>query len=69
MSESRRETGEAILASLPATTGRTPGEWVQLVRDHGPDSRIERVAWLRHEHGLDMVTANAVVDEAERLAC
>jgi predicted transport protein len=57
--------GEAILRNLPAKTGKTLDEWIEIVRRDGPPARRDRVAWLKSEHGLGHVTAEQIVGAAE----
>jgi hypothetical protein len=52
--------GRAIVANLPAKTGRTLDQWVELVLTRGEAERKERVAWLKTEHGLGHVTAEVI---------
>ena len=65
MPKSPKEMGDAIAKNLPAKTGRTFEEWVELTRKEGLPSRKERVAWLKSAHGLGTVTANFIAADAE----
>jgi len=65
MPKSPKEMGEAITKNLPAKTGRTFEEWVELTRRDGPPSRKERIAWLKSDHNLGTVTANFIAADAE----
>ena len=65
MPKSPKEMGEAIARNLPAKTGRTFEEWIDLTREKGPASRKERIAWLKSEHGIGTVTANFIAADAE----
>ena len=65
MPKSPKEMGEAIAKNLPAKTGRTFEEWVELTRRQGLSSRRERIAWLKTEHGLGTVTATFIAADAE----
>jgi predicted transport protein len=57
--------GEAIARNLPAKTGRTFQQWVDLVKKAGLATRPERVQWLKSKHQLGAVTANFIAAEAE----
>src|SRR3954466_16060532 len=65
MSRSPKEMGEAIARNLPAKTGRTFEQWVELTRREGLSSRRERIAWLKTQHGLGTVTAPFIAADAE----
>src|SRR3954465_1299061 len=65
MPKSPKEMGEAIARNLPAKTGRSFEQWVELARKEGPPSRKERIGWLKSEHGLGSVTAMFIAAEAE----
>ena len=56
----------AVIANLPARTGRTADEWVAFTRAHGPTAHRERVAWLKGEHGLGHVAAWLIAEYAGR---
>jgi hypothetical protein len=45
------------IAELPAKTGRTLEQWVELIRKEGPADEKARRAWLKQEHGLGTNTA------------
>jgi len=45
------------IADLPAKTGRTLQQWIELVREEGPAEEKERRAWLKERHGLGTNTA------------
>jgi hypothetical protein len=53
-------------AELPAKTGRSLDDWVQLLEKKGPASTKERVAWLRSEHGLGINGATWIAARAEQ---
>jgi predicted transport protein len=57
--------GAAIARNLPAKTGRTFQQWVDLVKKAGLATRLERVEWLKSNHRLGTVTANYIAAEAE----
>jgi predicted transport protein len=62
----RPETmGQAILRNLPARTGKTVEEWIEIVRRKGPPDRRGRVEWLKSVHGLGHVTAEQIVGAME----
>ena len=64
----RPETmGQAILRNLPAKTGKTLDEWVELVRLEAPQERRGRVDWLKSVHDLGHVTAEQIVGSMEPL--
>ena len=65
MPKSPKEMGEAIARNLPAKTGRTFEEWVELTRRQGFSTRRERVEWLKSKHGLGTVTATFIAADAE----
>ncbi len=65
MPKSPKEMGEAIAKNLPAKTGRTFEQWVELTRRQGPASRKERIGWLKSGYGLGTVTANFIAADAE----
>lgn len=56
---------KAIVQNLPQRTGRSLPEWIQLVRDHGPETRQERVRWLKAEHRLGHIQAEIVADQVD----
>lgn len=57
----------AIVRNLPAKTGRSLDEWVDVLLATAPTGqRKERVAWLKSEHGLGHGQASMVVDAADR---
>ncbi len=56
---------QAIIANLPANTGKTIEEWVQLVKKDGPAGTKERRDWLKMQHKLGGTTAWMIVDHAE----
>jgi Domain of unknown function (DUF5655)/Domain of unknown function (DUF4287) len=57
----------AIIGNLLEKTGRSIGQWAEVVRSKAPaGSRKERVAWLQREHSLGHVQASMVVDWVDR---
>jgi len=65
MPKSPKEMIDAIARNLPAKTGRTYEQWVDLTKKEGPATRKERIAWLKSKHGLGTVTATFIAAEAE----
>ena len=59
-----RGMGEAIVRNLPARTGRSLQQWLDLLAQDGPADAREQVAWLQRTHGLGRVTAQVVVGHA-----
>jgi hypothetical protein len=53
------------IAQLPAKTGRTLEQWVQLVKEDGPPTEKERRDWLKKEHGLGTNSAWWIAERAE----
>ncbi len=53
----------AIKSNLPAKTGKTFAEWVQLARS-GPKTAKECRDWLKEQHGLGHGTADIIAAEA-----
>lgn len=68
MPMSPQAMAEAVIRNLPAKTGKTLAQWVELVKREGPADRKARVAWLKEVHKLGHVQASVVVEEAERPA-
>jgi hypothetical protein len=57
----------AIIGNLLDKTGRSIGQWAELVRSKAPaGSRKERIAWLQREHALGHGQAAIVVDWVDR---
>ena len=46
------------LRNIETSTGRSIGEWVDLIRASGLAKHGEIVAWLKNEYGLSHGTAN-----------
>lgn len=65
-SRSPEEMRKAIARNLPARTGRTFEEWVEIAKAQGPSGRREKEAWLKSEHGLGGGTAMFIASESER---
>src|ERR1035437_7113370 len=43
---------EANLERLKERTGRTLDEWIRVVKNSGPSTGKERIAWLKQAHGI-----------------
>lgn len=56
----------AIIRNMPAKTGKTLEQWIEVVRAAALPKRKERVAWLKSEHGLTHVYAEIIVWEADK---
>jgi hypothetical protein len=56
---------QAIIANLPANTGKSIDEWVKLVKKDAPAGTKERREWLKKQHKLGGTTASMIVDHAE----
>ncbi|NLE76647.1 MAG: DUF4287 domain-containing protein [Chloroflexi bacterium] len=57
-----------IAENLPAKTGRSLAEWVQVVWRGPYGKRKDRIAWLKAEFGLGHGQAQVVADEAAKSA-
>jgi hypothetical protein len=55
---------EKIIANLPARTGRSLDQWVELVNVSGPFAETDRRAWLKERHGLGDTTASMIAQHA-----
>ncbi len=60
MPRTPEEMAAAIAKNLPAKTGRTLEEWVALARASGMPAHMQRVEWLKREHGLGHSTASLI---------
>lgn len=57
----------AIIRNLKDKTGRSIGQWADLVRSKAPaGTRKERIAWLQREHALGHTQAAMIVDWVDR---
>jgi predicted transport protein len=57
----------AIIRNLLDKTGRSIGQWADLMRSKAPaGSRKERIAWLQREHALGHTQAAMIVDWVDR---
>lgn len=65
---SPRDMMSAVTGSMEARTGRTLGEWVDLVRASGLDLFDQNAVrrWLKKEHGVLQNSAYAIADAAAR---
>ena len=54
----------AILENLPAKTGRSLAEWIQVIRAEGPATEPELREWLKTEKGVGTVTAWVIAQHA-----
>src|SRR5262245_6911680 len=53
------------IAELPAKTGRTLEQWVELIRTEGPAEMKPRRQWLKEQFGLGTNTAWWLAERAE----
>ena len=56
---------KAVIANLPAKTGKSIEEWVSLVKKDAPAGTKERREWLKKRHQLGGTTASMIVNHAE----
>jgi hypothetical protein len=56
---------QAIIANLPAKTGKSLQEWLLLIQKDGPAGEKERREWLKKEHKLGGTTAWMLAERAE----
>ena len=61
MPKSPKEMYKAILKNLPRHTGKTLEQWMELVKNKGPEDRKEQVDWLRIKHNLGSGQAKTIV--------
>lgn len=52
------------IADLPAKTGRTFEQWLEVIRTEGPPDQKARSAWLKAEHGMGTNTASWLAERA-----
>ena len=69
MPNSPQDMMRAVIANLPAKTGRSFAEWVALTREQaitrlGLSKNGEVVSWLKRDHGLGHSTAFIIAAEA-----
>src|SRR5262249_39502471 len=55
---------QAWVQSLPAKTGRSLKEWIQLVQNDGPSSEPDRRDWLKRQHSLGTNMASWLAERA-----
>jgi hypothetical protein len=55
----------AIIANLPANTGRSLEEWLVLLEQSGPRGEKERRQWLMQQHKLGNTTAWMIAERGE----
>lgn len=65
-----REMMDAMSRSMKERTGRTVGEWVEVVRGSGLDPLDQNAVrrWLKAEHGIPQNSQWAIADAAARAA-
>jgi len=56
--------GQAIIANLAGTTGRSLPQWLKLVAAQKLDERRAIMAWLKEAHGLGMSSAMLIAEAA-----
>lgn len=60
MAKNPNEMVEAIVAGMPAKTGKTAEQWVEILKKDGPAGYKAQVDWLKKEHRLGHMQANIV---------
>ena len=53
------------IAELPAKTGRSLEQWIDLVQTEGPPAAADRREWLKNEHGLGTNAAWWIAERAD----
>jgi hypothetical protein len=53
-----------IIVNLPDKTGKSLDEWLRLVKKAKLDTKKERIAWLKKQHGLGDTTAHLIAERA-----
>jgi hypothetical protein len=56
--------GQAMIANLAGTTGRSLPQWLKLVAAQKLDERRAIMAWLKEAHGLGMSSAMLIAEAA-----
>lgn len=56
---------QAIIANLPANTGKSIDDWVRIVKKSGVAAAKDRREWLKKEHKLGGTTASMIVEYTE----
>ncbi len=54
------------IAELPAKTGRTLDDWIDVVKERGPADTKARRAWLKEEFGLAHAAQMLITERAEK---
>lgn len=62
MPRTPEEMFAVLIKNMPAKTGKTLDEWKALVAAQGPESRKDRINWLKENHGMGHVYAQVVAD-------
>ncbi len=55
----------ASMRNLEERTGKTADDWVEILRQHGPDSEKEQREWLKAVHGFTTNYAWWIVERAQ----
>ena len=53
------------IKELPAKTGRSLDQWLELTRKSGPPTEKERREWLKKEHGMGTNAASWIAERAD----
>ena len=53
------------IKELPAKTGRSLDEWIELTRKSGPPTEKQRREWLKNEHKLGTNSASCIAERAD----
>src|SRR5579862_1526533 len=53
------------IKELPAKTGRSLDEWIELTKQSGPPTEKERREWLKKEHKLGTNSAMCIAERAD----
>lgn len=53
---------QAIVDGMPAKTGKTAEQWVEVLKKDGPEGHKAQVDWLKIEHGLGHMQASLVAE-------
>lgn len=56
---------QAVIANLPANTGKSIDDWLRLLKKSAPAGLKERREWLKKEHKLGGTTASMIAEYAE----
>ena len=60
MAQSPEEQTAKMVASLPATTGKSMAQWLALTKASGRSKHGELVSWIKSEHGITHGYANLI---------